>query len=211
MHSNILQPLQCLHHDLRSPRLVVRISKRHRNINHQPAICRRRFLPQLFDQQARIISRHVGIRAPEIRRNRIRIPNRSHARSSECPVETFFVDHNPNNFPRVGAGGKGSVQLRHYLFAVRHLLDVLRRNKTHRIDVLESCKHKFLEVLRFVFRRDEIRQSLPGIAWTLDDFNCRGHLDLFLLIQRSKSRARMQSPKKVKTEAKVPAALTDCG
>ena len=44
--------------------------------------------------------------------------------------------------------GKGSVEFRHHLFAVRHLLHMLRRNKADRVDVLESGEHKLSEDIR---------------------------------------------------------------
>src|SRR5205085_6263572 len=38
-HPEVLEPLQSIGHDFRSPGLVIRISKGHRNIDYQPAIC----------------------------------------------------------------------------------------------------------------------------------------------------------------------------
>src|SRR6266567_4637078 len=48
---------------------------------------------------------------------------------------------------------------------------MLRRNKTHRVNVPESRENEFFQILGFVFGRNEILQSLPRIPRALDEFN----------------------------------------
>src|SRR5579859_3369638 len=67
--------------------------------------------------------------------------------------------------------GKRSTQFRHDLFAIRHLLHVLWRNKTHRINVLEPSQQQLLQIFSLHLGGDEFRQSLPGIARALDELH----------------------------------------
>ena len=60
-----------------SPGLFVRIAKRHGNINHKSVPGSFRGLSQLLDQRARFSAAHVGIRAPEIGGDGIRISDAS--------------------------------------------------------------------------------------------------------------------------------------
>src|SRR6266478_257203 len=53
-------------------------------------------------------------------------------------------------------------------FAIRHLLHMLRRNKTHSINVLESGKDELAKILGLVIGWDEIRQPLPCITGALN-------------------------------------------
>src|SRR5882762_6175043 len=190
-HANILQPLQSIRHNFRPPRLIVRIPKRHRNINDQVAFRSCRFFPQLFNERARFIARHIGIGPPKISRNRIGISNCSHARSRESSLQSLFIHHDADNFWSFDTSGKGSSEFRHHRFGIRHLLHMLRRNKTHRINALESRKYKFFQILRLILCWDLFRQSLPSIPRALN------YLDRFhtpLLSQTMQSTTEKQIP-----------------
>ncbi len=124
--------------------------------------------------------RHVGIGASKIRRNRIRIANRRDAGRRQRPLQSFLVHDDSNNFWKLDTIGKGSVEFRHNIFAVRHLLHVLRRDKTHCIDMLEPGEHKLLQILGLVLGWDELRQSLPRIARAFNEFYRFSHLAVLL-------------------------------
>jgi len=94
---------------------------------------------------------HVGIRAPKIRRDRVRYPNRCHAWSSERAFESFLIHNNSNNFGSFTPAGREALS-----FAINSSLSAIcftcfGETKTHRINVLESRKHKFLQILRLEF------------------------------------------------------------
>src|SRR5690242_11897737 len=169
-HANVFQPLEGFFHDFRPPRFIIRISKRHRNVHHQIFVGEPCFLVQLLDKRARFAARHVGIRAPKIRRDRIRISQRSHARRSQRPLHPFFIHNNSDDFRRRDIRGKGSEKLLHDVFTVRHLLHMLRRNEANRVNVRESREHKLAKIFRLELGRNEILQPLPGISGAFDKF-----------------------------------------
>src|SRR5271168_40114 len=109
----VFKPFECFGDDFRSPRLIVRIAEGHRNVNHQAAIGRFGFFVQFFNQQARLRARHVGIGPAEIRGDRVRIADRRNTRSSQRPLQSFFIHDDADNFRRIRPGRKRWAKLRH--------------------------------------------------------------------------------------------------
>src|SRR5208282_1102683 len=88
----------------------------------------------------------------------------------KCSLQSLFIDNDSNNFRQLEAIGKGSAEFRHNIFAVGHLLDVLWRDEAHSINVLEAGKDELLQIFCFIFRGDNLWQSLPSITRTLHQF-----------------------------------------
>src|SRR5258707_5015416 len=66
-NSNILEPFEGFFDQFRSPRLVVRIAERHRNVNQEATSCGFGFLVESSDQRPGFAASHVGIRPAKIR------------------------------------------------------------------------------------------------------------------------------------------------
>ena len=97
-HPDILEPLQCIGDNLRSPGFVIRVSKGHRNINYQAPICRSGLLLQFLNELTRFLARHIGVGAAKIRRDGVRIADGCHSRGGQGALQSFFVHNNSDDF-----------------------------------------------------------------------------------------------------------------
>ena len=78
-------------------------------------------------------------------------------------LRALFIDHNADDLDVVRR-----FELFEDLFTVRHLRNRFWRNKTNRVDIFEAGPDERAEVLNLEFPRDLARQSLPGVARTLN-------------------------------------------
>jgi len=89
-------------------------------------------------------------------------------------LRALLIDNDADDFDVGGRRDLGKNLLR-----VRHLRNGCRRDKTHRVNVLESRIDELAEIGSLHLRRDISRQTLPRIARALhdlDDFIHSNHL-----------------------------------
>ncbi len=149
-----------------TPHVSVWVSEGHRDIcdNLSVRICRERL--DLLQYFQRLLQRLMLIASQELRRNRIRKAKCPYGIGSESALRALLIDHDADD---LNVGGRRD--LGKNLLRVRHLRNGRRRDKTHRVNVLESRLDQLAKIAGLYLGRDIARQTLPRIARALDDLD----------------------------------------
>src|SRR6266480_6545692 len=172
------QSLNCLPDFILIPRIAIRISERHRNVNDHIQAC---IVCLCFNRSQHSVAFFdclVLVLAQKCLRDRTRVTQGRNAFGGNTALGTLLINHDGDNLHVLR-----HIDLLQHLFTIAHLWNCLWRDKTYSIDVLESRCDQRAQITRLKFRRDLAFQPLPGVPRAFNQFdaivshgNCSAYL-----------------------------------
>ena len=162
-----------LHHFAFAPRIAIRISECHRDVNDRVENGVVGTLLDRLQYFAILLERLVLVLAQKCRGDRVRIAEGRDALGGNGALCAFLINDDSDDLDVIRR-----VELLQHFLAVRHLRDSLRRNEAHGINVLEPRVDQRAQVLDFYFDRDLSLETLPSVPGALDKLDGISHWHL---------------------------------
>ncbi len=141
---------------VRRPRIAVWVPEGHRDIGHHAQsalVCR---LANRLQRIQRLFRSLPLVPSQELRRNRIRKPQRRNRSLSIARSAPFLF----TTIPIISTSSSASRNAEHPL-RIRHLRHRSRRDKRHCIDMTESCGNQRAQIVRLHLRRKSL-SAIPA-------------------------------------------------
>jgi hypothetical protein len=147
------------------PHVAVRIAEGHGEIGDDVLSALVGDLADLLELVERFFGRLALVAIKELRRDGVREADGRDAAGVHGALGTLGVDDDADDLDLFG-----SVEVFEDELGVGHLRDGGFGDEAHRIQMLEACGDEGAEVLGLDLREHDLRQGLPGVAGTFDNF-----------------------------------------